>query len=105
MTIETVLRSFYVDNLLKFVTSEQEAVSLIKEMVNLMKAGGFRLTMFISNNEYVMKTIPEIGPSASFDSDIKERTLGIKWDVVRDIFIFESLTFEIEEVRNRVILK
>ena len=105
MTIETVLISFYVDNLLKFVTSEQEAVSLIKEMVNLMKAGGFRLTKFISNNEYVMKTIPEIGPSASFDSDIKERTLGIKWDVVRDIFIFESLTFEIEEVRNRVILK
>ena len=110
MTIETVLRSFYVDNLLKFVTSEQEAVSLIKEMVNLMKAGGFRLTKFTSNNEYVMKTIPEIeraksSQGASFDSDIKERTLGIKWDVVRDIFIFESLTSEIEEVRNRVILK
>ena len=59
MTRETLLRSFYVDVLLKSVTSEQEAVSLIKEMVDLMKAGGFRLTKFISNNENVMKTIPE----------------------------------------------
>ena len=102
MTIETVLRSFYVDNLLKFVTSEQEAVSLIKEMVNLMKAGGFRLTKFTSNNEYVMKTIPEIeraksSQGASFDSDIKERTLGIKWDVVKDSFSysFVSLLYSI----------
>ena len=40
MTIEAVLRSFYADDLLKSVTSEQEDVSLIKEMVDLMKAGG-----------------------------------------------------------------
>ena len=35
VTIETVLRSFYIDDLLKSVTSEQETVSLIKEMVDL----------------------------------------------------------------------
>ena len=28
-------------------------------MVDLMKAGGFKLTNFISNNENVMKTIPK----------------------------------------------
>ena len=83
MTIETVLRFFYVDDLLKLVTSEQEAGSLIKEIVDLMKAGGFRLTKFISNNENVMKTIPETERAkslqdASFNSDIKERTLVIK---------------------------
>ena len=49
MTIETVLKSFYVDDLLKSVTSEQEVVSLIKEMVDLMKAKGFRLIKFINN--------------------------------------------------------
>ena len=54
MTIETVLRSFYVDHLLQLVTSEQETVSLIKEMVDLMKVGGFRLTKLISNNENVI---------------------------------------------------
>ena len=41
-------------NLLKSVTSEQEAVSLIKEMVDLLKAGEF-----VSTDENVMKTIAE----------------------------------------------
>ena len=77
------------------VTSEQEAVSLIKEMVDLMKAGGLELTKFISNNENVMKTIPEtekIKPlqDANFNSDIKESTFGIKWYVVKNSFIFQS---------------
>ena len=30
---------------------------------------------------------------------------GIKWDVVKGSFIFESLTFEREEVTKRTILK
>ena len=71
--------------MLKLVRSEQEAVSLIKEMVDLMKAGGFRLTKFISSNKNVMKTISETERAkslvgASFNSDIEERTLVIKWD-------------------------
>ena len=110
MAIEIVLIPFSVDDLLKSVTAKQEAVSLIKEMVDLMKAGGFRLTKFISNNENLMKTIQETERAkslqgANFNSDIKERTLGIKWDIVKDSFIFESLTFEREEVTKRTILK
>lgn len=62
--------------MLKLVRSEQEAVSLIKEMVDLMKAGGFRLTKFISSNKNVMKTISETERAkslvgASSNSDIK----------------------------------
>ena len=60
VTIETVLRSFYVDDLIKSVASVQEAASLIKETIDLMKTAGFRLSKFISNNENVMETIPEI---------------------------------------------
>ena len=59
MTIVTLLRSFYIDYLLKLVTSEQQAFSLIKKLVDLMKAGGLRLTKFINNNKKVMKIIPE----------------------------------------------
>ena len=54
-TIETVLRSFYVDDLLKLATSEQKAVSFIKELVPLMKARSFRWTKLISINKNVMK--------------------------------------------------
>ena len=57
-----------------------------------------------------MKTIPKTEKAksfqgASFNSDINERTLGIKWDVVKDSFIFKSLTFEREELTKRTILK
>ena len=52
----TEILSFYDDDLLKSVALEQEAVSLIKEMVNLMNAGGFRLSKIINNNKNVMKT-------------------------------------------------
>ena len=52
-------------------------------MIDLMKAGGFRVNKFISNNENVMKTIQETenGKSlqdASFNNDTKERTISIK---------------------------
>ena len=65
-------------------------------MIDLMKAGGFRVNKFISNNENVMKTIQETekGKSlqgARFNNDTKERTISIKWSViVKDSFIFES---------------
>ena len=62
-------------------------------MVDLVKAGGFTLTTFISNNKNVMKTIQETEKAKSFhdarfNSNIKEWTLDIKWDVVKDSFIF-----------------
>ena len=41
-TIETILKSFYDDNLLKFVVTKQEAIDLVKEL----KIDGFRLTKF-----------------------------------------------------------
>ena len=48
-----------------------------------MKARGFRVNKFISNNENVMKTIhgTEKAKSlqgASFNNDTKERTISIK---------------------------
>ena len=57
-----------------------------------------------------MKTISEMERAkslqgASFNGDIKKRTLDIKWDVVKDSFIFESLPFEREEVTKNAILK
>lgn len=83
---------------------------LIKELVDLMKAASSVLTKFISDNENVMKTISETEKAKSLqceslNSYIKERTLGIKWDVVEDKFTFESLMFESEEVPKRTILK
>ena len=48
---ESILKSFYADDLLKPVITTEEAVNLAKEISDVMWHGGFRLTKFISNNK------------------------------------------------------
>ena len=108
--VESILKSFYADDLLKSVITTEEAIALAKELVDLMKTVGFRLTKFISNNKDVMNSIPiteraKSVQSACFNDDINERTLGVKWDVVNDVFTFESLNIKKEGITKRSILK
>ena len=62
-TFETALRSFYVDDSLKSVESVAAAISLAKQLREMMGRGGFRLTKFISNSKAVLDALP---PSVSF---------------------------------------
>ena len=41
---DTVMRNFYVDDLLKSVKSQEEAIKLSKELISMMQRGAFRLT-------------------------------------------------------------
>ena len=43
---ECVNRSFYMDDLLKSVETEEEVVSIIKQLIELMQIGGFNLKKF-----------------------------------------------------------
>ena len=52
---ETLQNNFYVADLLKSVDDEDKARKLIKEV----KAGGSRLTKFLSNSKKVLQSIPE----------------------------------------------
>ena len=56
--VETVLRNFYVDDCLKSVSTEKEAVVLVKDLQNLCKEGGFTLTKWVSNSREVLSSIP-----------------------------------------------
>ena len=42
--INTILRNFYVDDILKLVPSVREALTLIQEVTDLCKRSGFKLT-------------------------------------------------------------
>ena len=64
---KTLLRNFYVDDLLKSTKGAEEAVSLIKNVVQMCAAGGFKLTKFISNHPDVLSAIPE-----------EDRKVGVK---------------------------
>ena len=56
---KTLLKNFYVDDLLKSTKGAEEAVLLIEYVVQIWAAGGFMLTKFISNHPDVLAAITE----------------------------------------------
>ena len=82
------------DDWLKSFLDEVTSVKCIKEVIEILKKGGFKLTKFYSNSPVVMESIPtELrAPSVDKDLDLEkptvERTLGLKWNVQEDAFVF-----------------
>ncbi|XP_028418032.1 uncharacterized protein LOC114542779 [Dendronephthya gigantea] len=92
-TIETVKRNFYVDDCLKSVRDEEEAIKLSKELRELLSLGGFNLTKWLSNSRRVIESLPEAERAAQvkdldFDKVPIERALGVRWNVSSDTFGF-----------------
>ena len=84
--------AFYVVDLLESVNSEAVAITLSKELIEMMKRGGFDLTKFMSNSPTVLESLPAfaISPKMRLDLDTAniQRALGISWDVNSDRFLF-----------------
>jgi hypothetical protein len=98
LTLETVLRCFYVDDLLKSLFDEETAALVAKQLIDLLRTGGFRLCKFVSNCPSVLKELPEseVAPSAVVELNDGasgaplQRALGISWDTREDVFTFSS---------------
>ena len=92
LTIETALKSFYVDDLLKSVHDEKTAVTLALELISLLQRGGFRLCKFMSNCQTVLEALPEseVSQQANIDLDSEpvQRALGVSWDTKEDVLTF-----------------
>ena len=91
--IHTVKRNFYVDDCLKSVNSDHDAINLFKDLTELLKTGGFRLTKWLSNSRQVMELIPESERAKSvknldFGHAPIERALGVQWCISSDTFGF-----------------
>jgi len=54
-----VHRDFYVDDFVKSVSSQQVAIHIVEELMEMLRRGGFHLTKWISNDRTVMQTISE----------------------------------------------
>ena len=94
-TSEALQKNFYVDDLLKFSEDMESAKELVKDVMNVFKAGGFHLTNFISNKKEFLLSIPEsqrrIGVK---DQDLSgqlsnEKAVGICWEIGDDKFTFK----------------
>lgn len=97
--VNTIQRNFYVDDCLKSVGNEDEAVMLVKELSSLLGRGGFKLTKWTSTSRTVLASIPEedrMKDIRSIDLDHEalpvERALGVFWDVEDDCFSFKVAT-------------
>lgn len=95
--VETVERNFYVDDCLKSVSEEDEAVKLAKQLRELLARGGFKLTKWLSNSRKVIESLPEserasLLKNLDFDSWSVERALGVQWNISSDQFGFKIVT-------------
>lgn len=93
--IQTVFRNFYVDDCLKSVPSDVEAVEMIRNLKSLCAKGGFNVTKWVSNSSIVSQEVSESYPaSTSKHFDVKndvvpmERALGVSWNTADDNFSF-----------------
>ena len=86
----TIERNFYVDDCLRSVETEEEAVELVNRVREGCAKGGFHLTKFISNSKRVLMSIPESEASVTVqDLDLQQdntvqRALGIQWRIDTD---------------------
>ena len=55
---QTVLRNFYVDDLLKSVDHENGLLRVANEVASMLRRGGFNLTKFISNSDLLLNSLP-----------------------------------------------
>ena len=85
-------KNFYVDDWLKSVEDDDQAISLLIRLQDMCKDGGFNLTKVVSNSEKVISSVPvEKGaPSIQEFELLKklpiERALGVQWSVENDTF-------------------
>ena len=111
---KAVLRSFYMDDLYHATDTVEEAISVSKDLKNLLLPGGFNLTKWSSNSLETMKSFPKEDqtPNDTKESTIlppipklgereeqtttttdTERVLGKQWSLSRDSFVINSKTF------------
>ena len=108
LAYETILKSFYADDLLRSVATVEGGIKLVRELMEVLKLTGFRITKFVSNSKEVLDSIPaeDVSPKASIhlDGEGLERVLGAKWDISTDTFTF-TYTFIDAPSSKRGILK
>ncbi|XP_051785426.1 uncharacterized protein LOC127528747 [Erpetoichthys calabaricus] len=94
--VNTVLNNFYMDDCLRSVTTEEQAIKLTKDLQALCLKGGFHLTKWVSNNREVLLSIPEEDRAhEQNDLDLShsllptECALSVQWCTETDSFKFQ----------------
>nr|XP_057925588.1 uncharacterized protein LOC131127575 isoform X1 [Doryrhamphus excisus]XP_057925589.1 uncharacterized protein LOC131127575 isoform X1 [Doryrhamphus excisus] len=108
--VNTVKCNFYVDDCLKSMASEEEAVQMVKDLTALCQKGGFNLSKWISNSRKVLMSIAEDSRAKEImDLDLDtdqlpvERALGLQWCIESDKFKFRTSAKEQPQTRRGIL--
>jgi len=109
---EAINNNFYVDDLLKSVDTEEGAISVYKEVKEILKISGFQLSGLSSNSRKLLqktnedelsKNVREI--NLSTDDLPEERALGLIWKTDEDSLAARIDFKENTDITKRVILR
>ncbi|KRZ75294.1 Gypsy retrotransposon integrase-like protein 1 [Trichinella papuae] len=84
-----VLENMYVDDIVFSVDENEVAMETVRQLMMLMKKGGFHLTKWVSNMKAVLADLPAediIGKNT-----MMSKTLGIVWDSANDELAYSVL--------------
>ena len=109
--VNEILENMYVDDCLTGAETVENALSLQRELTEIMKSAGFNLTKWASSSNLVMENIdPEQRASSSlieFGANEPLKALGVSWDLNSDCFKFvaptEVLTAEEPTTKRRLL--
>ena len=93
------MEDFYVDDLLSGTNTIEQAITMQKQLSQLLKQGGFNLRKWSSNNQKILASINgEHTNKESYNIEIGKtvKTLGIIWNPVDDVFQFQVKLMEIK---------
>ncbi|XP_018397196.1 PREDICTED: uncharacterized protein LOC108775361 [Cyphomyrmex costatus] len=90
---KTILRDFYVDDLLTGASTLQEALEIKTQTIELLKRGGFELRKWSSNSSSLRDAQGTHKKRfiLAGDHGNETRALGVIWNCESDIFKFESI--------------
>ena len=85
--IDAVRNSFYVDDCLKSVENDIDAIKVIEGRQALLFKRGFKLTKFVINHEELLDKVPieDRGKDVKdLQADMSSKALVVKWNVKVD---------------------
>ena len=94
--LKSLSRNFYVDDLLRSISSIPAAVNFVKVVKELCSKGGFNFTKFLSNSKEVLSMVNNTDrKSGSNDEELirqdppEESALGMLWNAQQDTMKFK----------------
>ena len=105
---ESALRSFYMDDLVKLIKTEDEVISVIKKLIELMRIVGLYLTKYQSYSKSVVDSLPvqNVGQSTvMFDQEGENihLTLGSQLNTMQDSSNFSRKAIDTSSTMHRVL--